>query len=128
MVDLHNATAAAHDASVRQPFSTVVRELCDLLGARLTAYLGSVKETRAVREWATDHRRPPAEVKRRLRLAYHVALIVSQRNSAGVTQAWFQGMNPALNDWSPARVIREEDPDQAGPLLIAAAREFAQHG
>lgn len=39
-----------------------------LLGAKLIAYIGSVKETRAVRQWADGERKPSAEVMRRLRI------------------------------------------------------------
>ena len=36
----------------------------DLLGAKLIAYIGWVKETRAVRLWAGGERRPSSEVLR----------------------------------------------------------------
>lgn len=119
---------AAHAAAVRDPFPAVASNLSSLLGARLAAYLGGVKETRAVREWSMGDRRPSGDVERRLRLAYQVGLIVSQRESQHVVQAWFQGMNPNLSDVSPARVIRDGDIDEVGPRVIAAAKEFAEYG
>ena len=42
----------AYNDSVRLPAPDLVARLRDLLGAKLVAYLGSVKETRAVRQWA----------------------------------------------------------------------------
>jgi len=43
-------------------------------------------------------------------------------------QAWFEGMNPQLDDVAPARVLREQPLEQAGPAVIAAARAFAAQG
>ena len=43
---------AAHQQVVRLDAREVARQLVDLLGARLVAYLGGVGETRAVRQWA----------------------------------------------------------------------------
>jgi len=99
----------------------------ELLGAKLVAYIGSVKETRAVRQWAEGERVPSNEVLQRLRMAYRVAALLRQKDSAGVVQAWFQGMNPRLDD-APARLLREGDLDHAGPEILAAARAFAAAG
>lgn len=48
--------------------------------------------------------------------------------SAGVVQAWFQGISPDLEDMSPAWVLREQLLEQAGPAVIAAARFLAAQG
>jgi hypothetical protein len=118
----------AYEASVRSDVTELVSELRELLGAKLVAYLGSVSETRAVRQWADGDRKPPAEVVRRLRLAYQVAGLLAERDQPRVIQAWFQGMNPQLDDWAPARMIREGSPDEVGTLVLAAARAFAAVG
>lgn len=114
----------AHTRSVRASFSEVVTELRSLLGARLVAYLGSVGETRAVREWAEESRSPSAEVQQRLRVALQVAIPLAEAESSEIAQAWFQGLNPQLDDHSPASVLRAGDPDETGPAVIAAARAF----
>ena len=128
---------AAHDArgdlqafedSVKFPIAQLVERLRDLLGATLVAYLGEVKETRAVAQWAAGSREPATAIQVRLRLAYRVAALLAQKNDAGVVQAWFQGMNPQLDDVAPARVLREQDLDDAGPAVLAAARAFAATG
>lgn len=104
-------------------------QLRDLLGARLVAYLGGVKEARAVRQWADGTRAVASGVDLdRLRLAYQAALLLSPRNGPAVVQAWFQGLNPSLGDRSPARLLREGDVDDAGPQVLAAARQFAAIG
>ncbi|GAA4049500.1 hypothetical protein GCM10023063_41460 [Arthrobacter methylotrophus] len=118
----------AHQDSIRLPDPELVRDLRDLLGAKLVAYIGSVKETRAVRLWADGERKPSADVMRRLRTAYHVAALLGERDSRAVVQAWFQGMNPQLDDVPPARLLREGQLDDAGPLVLAAARAFAAAG
>ena len=118
----------AYEASVRSDVTELVSELREILGAKLVAYLGSVSETRAVRQWADGDRKPPAAVVRRLRLAYQVAGLLAERDQPRVIQAWFQGMNPQLDDWAPARMIREGSPDDVGTRILAAARAFAAVG
>lgn len=118
----------AYRDSINLDVAPLVSELRDMLGAKLVAYLAGVGETRAVRQWAEGSRRMPAETEARLRLAYHVAGIVLESNGPRIAQTWFQGMNPQLEDRSPARLIREISPDQSGPDVLAAARAFARLG
>ena len=63
-----------------------------------------------------------------MRVAYQVARMLAERDSNEVVQAWFQGLNPALGDRSPARVLREGAVDEVGPQVLAAARQFAAVG
>ena len=118
----------AHARATRPAFPEVVREVRDILGARLCAYLGSVKETRAVHQWADGSRAPGAEVQRRLRVALQAAAPIAAADSAAVAQAWFQGLNPQLDDRSPAHLLREGDLDEVGPAVIGAARSFLAGG
>lgn len=119
----------AYTAAVRADQRTVVRELRELLGARLVAYLGGVQETRAVRQWADGTRKiRDAGDEQRLRIAYQAALVITARDTREVAQSWFQGLNPQLGDRSPARLLVEEKPDEAGPAVLAAARAFAGVG
>ena len=118
----------AYEISIRSDVAELVGQLRELLGAQLVAYLGCVTETRAVRQWAEGTRKPPAEAIRRLRLAYQVAGLLIERDQPHVVQAWFQGMNPQLEDTAPARLIREGNPDEVGPRVLDAARSFAAHG
>lgn len=119
----------AHAQAIRLETPTLIKELRDLLGAKLVAYLGGVRETRAVRQWAEGTRAVQDSAdERRLRLAYQVATLIAERDSAGVVQAWFQGLNPDLEDRSPARLLREGELDEVGPLVLAAARTFVASG
>jgi hypothetical protein len=114
----------AHDRAIRATFPEVVAQLRSILGAKLCAYVGSVKETRAVNEWADGTRTPSDETQQRLRLALRVALAITDTDGAEVTRAWFQGLNPQLDDHSPARLLREGDLTEVGPDVIAAERAF----
>ncbi len=119
---------AAHVRAVRSSLPEVVAALREILGLKLCAYLGSVKETRAVNEWAEGDREPSDAVQRRLRLAFQVAEAIAEVDGAEVARAWFQGLNPQLDDRSPARLLREGDIDEVGPEVIAAERAFLVGG
>jgi len=118
----------AYETAMRSSTADLVTALRELLGAKLVAYVGSVGETRAVRQWAEGQRHPSAAVERRLRLTFQVAGLLAERDDARVIQSWFQGMNPQLEDDSPARMLRDDDLDTAGPRVLAAARSFAAVG
>jgi hypothetical protein len=127
------ATAArpdlpAHAEAMRLEFPSLVTQLRELLGARLVAYLGGVKETRAVTQWGEGSRTPDATTQRRLREAYVIGRTLVQEERPRVVQAWFQGLNPRLDDHSPARLLREGDLDEVGPEVVAAARAFLAEG
>jgi hypothetical protein len=119
---------AAHVRAVRSSFPEVVAALRETLGLKLCAYLGSVKETRAVNEWAEGVREPSDAVQRRLRLAFQVADAIAEADGPEVARAWFQGLNPQLDDRSPARLLREGEIDEVGPEVIAAERAFLVGG
>jgi hypothetical protein len=61
-VDAVSVTPARPDLAyvnaVRLSPAELTGELRDLLGAKLVAYLGGVKETRAVRQWVDGSRQP----------------------------------------------------------------------
>lgn len=120
---------AAFDQVVRLDAQQVVSQARDLLGPRLVAVIAGVTETRAVHQWADGQRRiKDPHVVARLRVALQAACTVADAESAGVAQAWMQGLNPLLDDQSPAWLLREGDLNAEGPRVIAAARQFAAHG
>lgn len=110
--------------SANSPLPRAVSRLRDLLGAKMVAYLGGVKETRAVTQWATGVRAPSASGERRIRDALQIAELIVELEDPGVARAWFQGMNPHLDDVAPARFMRESPSEQGGPIVLAAARSF----
>lgn len=108
--------------------AAVVQELRELLGAKLVAYLGGVGETRAVQGWIDGTRTPRGPVVDRLRWALQVAMLIAGSDGPRTAQAWFQGLNPQLDDRSPAELLREGELREAGPLVAAAARAFVVGG
>jgi hypothetical protein len=118
----------AYDESVRFGTDDIVSGLREIIGAKLVAYIGHVSHTRSVREWADGERAPGADVVQRLRVAYHVAGLLHEREGKATIQSWFQGMNPQLDDNAPAKLLRDEPLDVAGPQVIAAARTFTAVG
>ena len=119
---------AAHTLAVRSTFPEVVATLRELLGPRLVAYLGAVRETRAVHQWAEGARTPSDAVQQRLRVALQVASMVAEAEGPRIAQAWLQGLNPQLEDRSPARLLREGELQEVGPAVVGAARAFLVGG
>ncbi len=64
----------------------------------------------------------------RLRHALVVAMTSADADGPQITQAWFQGLNPQLDDRSPARLLREGELEDVGPAVTAAARAFLVGG
>jgi hypothetical protein len=118
----------AYERATRSELTTLITELAGMLGPRLVAYMAGVGETRAVREWAEGRREPRDPIPSRLRLAYRVAHLIGEHDSPEVARAWFQGLNPQLDDQSPARLIREQAIEEVGPDVVAAARAFVVGG
>jgi hypothetical protein len=123
-----SAEAKIHTRAVRMPPPALIGELRDILGAKLVAYIGAVRETRAVREWAEGARAPKGDTTDRLRLAFQVAKAIADSDGRETAQAWFQGLNPLLGDVSPARLIRDGDLETDGRKVIAAQRHFLLEG
>ena len=121
---VQNRHVGAHHTSVKGSIADVVGKLTDILGAQLVAYIGSVKETRAVREWIAGTRAPRGDASHRLRFAYRVAKCIADSDGIETAQAWFQGLNPLLGDISPARLIRTGDLAVDGPRIIEAEEHF----
>jgi hypothetical protein len=88
-----------------EPTSLIVSRLVDILGSRLCAVIGDVKQTSTVREWI-DGKEPTVGRERILRLALRVANAIAGRYGSDVAQSWFQGANHVLADESLALVLK----------------------
>lgn len=117
-----------HREAMRMSLPAIVGALREILGAKLVAYISSVTETRAVRQWAEGERAPGGATEQRLRLAYQAAKCIADADGRETAQAWFQGLNPLLDDVSPARLLRDGDMDIDGRAIIAAERHFLADG
>jgi hypothetical protein len=99
--------------------------LQDLLLGRLVAYVAGVKDAKTVSRWAKGEVGEARwESERRLRAAYEIAQLLVRFDSSRVVKAWFIGLNPQLDDESPAEVIREGRLKEA----MNAARVFVAGG
>ena len=119
----HALERAAHAQAARIDTAPMVETLQHILGQRLTAVIADVSDAKAVGKWARGERAPHPESEQRLRNAFHVAQLLLQRESPVTVRAWFIGMNPELEDRSPALVIGE-DPTR----VLQAARAFLANG
>lgn len=111
--------------SIELPLPELVERLRDLIGVRLVAYVGNVKNTRPVSDWASGHRSPGAEDEARLRLTFQAARLMRDRYDTATIQSWLMGSNPALDYEAPARYIRANNPVEAAREVMAAASSFA---
>ena len=100
--------------------AAIVTELRTVLGAKLVAYVSGATDTRTIREWAEEIGTPSGQAAERLRLVHEIVEELRRSESVRTISTWLQGMNPVLNDRSPARVIREEPVDDARAHVIAA--------
>ena len=119
---------AAHERATRIALPEAVAEATRLLGPKLVAYICRVGETRAVLQWSRGERVPRDPIPARIRLALQVANLIASHDNERVAQAWFQGLNPQLDDRSPATLLREDDVEKVGPQIMAAARAFVVGG
>jgi hypothetical protein len=115
--------AQVHSAAHRTPLPEVARALQELFGQRLTAVIAGVSDVRAIGRWARSEREPQPEHERHLRDAYQIAQLLLSVESPSTVRLWFTGMNPLLDDRSPALVVGE-DPVQT----LRAARAFLANG
>ncbi|WP_374976643.1 hypothetical protein ACEYYH_02100 [Microbacterium trichothecenolyticum] len=114
---------AAREA-VELPFPELVDRLRDLVGVRLIAYVGNVKNTRPVSDWAAGRRSPGAEDEERVRLAFQAARLMRDRYDPATIQSWLMGSNPALDYEAPARHIRDNRAVDVARDIMAAASSF----
>lgn len=115
--------AAAHQEAVRLGTADVAAFLIENLGATLAGLIAAVNK-RSVDRYAKGETSPSSEVERRLRSAFQVFQLIQSVESPHTVRAWFIGMNPQLDDVSPAEALGA---GQAREVL-AAARAFVSGG
>jgi len=113
----------AHREALRLPATAVVAKLVEIVGRKLTAYIGGVKDARAVDRWIAGGE-IYGDAEQRLRFAFQVVRTLSEHDTASVVQAWLTGVNPELGDRVPLRLLRESDIDAVAPAILSAARAF----
>jgi hypothetical protein len=111
----------AHEYAISSDIRDVVRELVDVLGATMVAAIGGVSETRAVKQWMTDREPQRPHV---LRFALQLAWVICEKGDRDTARAWFQAINPHLNDAVPLLLLRERPLTDIQAPLMAAVRAF----
>jgi hypothetical protein len=117
----------AHRESLRLPAHEIVNRLVAILGRKLTAYIGKVKDVRAVDRWIAGGE-IYGDAEQRLRFAFQVARTLSEQDTPAVVQAWMTGVNPELGDRVPLRLMRDGDLNTVGAEVLRAARAFLAGG
>ena len=114
-----------HKAAIVQPTPQVAGELQQLLGQKLVAFMVRVDDPKTIGRWASEKHLPrDIDVERRLRDTYQVFRLLLTKESPYTVRAWFVGLNPQLNDESPATAIREG----RSRAVFVAARAFLAGG
>lgn len=121
---VRSAASDAHERAVSFEIKDVARYLQEALGQRLVAFMAEVSDSKQVGRWAQGTQAPREEAERRLRAAFQIFHFLLAEESPHVIRAWFIGMNPQLDDDSPAEAIRDGRLKEA----LAAARAFVAGG
>ncbi|MGA1836039.1 hypothetical protein VD659_03825 [Herbiconiux sp. 11R-BC] len=122
-LDVRPVDRVAHARSVRSSAAVVVARLQEVLGRDVVSLITD-KQPRTVSRWIAGDASPTAQDQQVLRDTLQVVELLSEVEGPEVTRAWFIGMNPQLDDESPAEEIA------AGHVrdVLAAARAFINAG
>ena len=101
----------------------IVRELVELLGARLTADIADVSDTRHVRAWENEEQSP--QRLDALKAALQAARVISDVEGRDVARGWFAGCNVHFEFRSPADILRENTPESRTAVVLAAHQEVS---
>jgi hypothetical protein len=116
-----------HRTAVTASLSEIARTLEQVLSRRLPAVIVGIKDGKTIARWAageTDEIRS-RDIEQRLRTTYQISLLLlGSQDSQHTVKAWFIGLNPLLDDESPAEAIRHDRLKDA----LDAARAFAAGG
>ena len=124
MSDVGVRAQRAHRAAVTMSVADVASFLQDSFGQKLVAYMAGVNDQKAVGRWAQGGRKPQPAAEERLRSAYQIFQLLQTEESPHTVRAWFIGLNPQLDDDSPATAIRAGACKDA----IVAAKAFLTGG
>lgn len=123
------AIKTSGDARVRRerladvPLVDQVRALKELLGPKLMSLTMGVDST-TVERWINESTVPNLDNEKRIRTAYQIFSLLKPVEASPTIRAWFMGMNPQLEDQSPAEAIAEGNLRET----LAAARAFLAGG
>jgi hypothetical protein len=105
------------------PTEDVAAFLVDALGAGLVAFITGVDEG-VVKEWASGTSLPEDLEEQKLRKTERIFRLLVTAESSPTARAWIAGLNPQLDDRSPATAIRDGHDYEA----LAAAQSYIAAG
>ena len=115
---------AAHGNSVRLETPAVAKYLQELLGTRVLAVITGSRDPKALASWIEGTRQPRPKVEQRLRAALQTVEILMDVETGHVVRAWFIGINPQLEDETPADALAADRLKD----VVSAARAFVRAG
>lgn len=121
---VNERAATAHRRAVEYDIADIARFLQETLGQSLVAYIAGVGHAKVVGGWADRKHAPRSEAEQRLRLAFQIFHMLQEEDAPPTVRAWFIGLNPQLDDDSPANAIREGRYKD----VVVAARAFLAGG
>lgn len=115
----------SHRRAITTDVSTVTKTLQTHLGQALLAVIVNA-QPRTIARWVSGQSTPSAATERLLRDVAQVFDVITTVDTPAVARAWFMGMNPQLDDNSPAEVLAEDT--GATRAVMAAARAYVAGG
>jgi hypothetical protein len=99
----------AHRATVNRSISEMAKSLQEALGTALLMYMLDVKDPKTLTRWANGQVETirNISVERKLRAIDQMVEVLLEVESPAVLRGWFLGMNPTLDDVSPAEAVRD---------------------
>lgn len=117
-------TELAHRQMVQASFQQVVEYLEDALGRPLVAHMAGVDPKTITRWTSAERTNPRDDSEAKLRTSYQVFQMLAELDSPHTVRAWFIGLNPQLDDTSPASAIHDGNLKD----VLVAARAFVRGG
>lgn len=114
-------SAEAHRKTVQSSVSDIARFLEEIFGRKLLGYMTGVSD-KAVAKWINKERQPRREAEDRLRAIFQIYQLLQAEENPHTVRAWFVGMNPQLDDVSPATAFSE---GRIRDVLVAAKSYIA---
>jgi hypothetical protein len=110
----------AHARALQRELVPAVEILVEILGKALTAVIVG-RDLKTIGRWLAGQGPRRDDEKRRIWDSLQIVELLLASHSPSTVCAWFIGMNPALDDESPAQVLAEDGRARA---VMAAARAF----
>ena len=107
----------------RMAAPAVLHELVELLGARITAAIGAVSDTRHVRAWENGEQQP--QRLDALKTALQAARLINDVEGRDAARGWFSGCNAHFGFQSPVQKLLENTPESRTSVVAAAHQEVS---